>query len=81
MRCCAARCTRCCRRPAAWDTIAPPQGELAPSADGQYDSAFPNVGLIVWQAGFVLADYLIRACPWQSWAGRRVLELGCGTGG
>jgi hypothetical protein len=26
------------------------------SANGEYDSAFPNVGLVVWQAGFVLAE-------------------------
>jgi len=26
------------------------------SANGEYDSAFPNVGLVVWQAGFVLGE-------------------------
>jgi hypothetical protein len=30
------------------------------NAPADYTSAFPNVGLVVWQAGFVLADYLLR---------------------
>ncbi len=51
--------------------------------DGEYNSAFPNVGLVVWQSGFVLADCLLRlpqCTRGKSWAGLRVLELGCGTG-
>lgn len=36
----------------------PGEGAALPStATGEdYDSAFPNVGLIVWQAGFVLGE-------------------------
>ena len=53
---------------------------------GDYESAFPNVGLVLWQAGFVLAEWLIRLPPafvsrrGGGWAGVRVLELGCGVG-
>ncbi|KAI8474032.1 MAG: hypothetical protein J3K34DRAFT_156674 [Monoraphidium minutum] len=51
---------------------------------GEYVSAFPNVGLVVWQAGFVLAEWLIRAAPLgggpAAWAALNVLELGCGVG-
>ncbi len=39
-----------------------------------------NVGLIVWQSAFVLADYLLARPPFGQWAGVRVLELGAGTG-
>ncbi len=49
-------------------------------AAGDYVSAFPNVGLVVWQAGFVLAEWLIRAAPLGSWRGRTAVELGCGVG-
>jgi len=38
------------------------------------------VGLVVWQAGFVLADLLLRRPPFGSWHGAQVLDLGCGTG-
>ncbi|KAL4855505.1 Protein N-lysine methyltransferase METTL21A [Chlorella vulgaris] len=40
----------------------------------------PQVGLVVWQAGFVLADYLLRQPPYGAWHGTSVLDLGCGTG-
>lgn len=39
-----------------------------------------RVGLVVWQAGFVLADLLLRRPPFGSWHGASVLDLGCGTG-
>ncbi|KAL4420405.1 hypothetical protein ABPG75_010061 [Micractinium tetrahymenae] len=39
-----------------------------------------RVGLVVWQAGFVLADLLLRRPPFGSWHGAQVLDLGCGTG-
>lgn len=38
------------------------------------------MGLVVWQAGFVLADLLLRRPPFGSWHGTQVLDLGCGTG-
>lgn len=38
------------------------------------------MGLVVWQAGFVLADLLLRRPPFATWHGTRVLDLGCGTG-
>lgn len=39
-----------------------------------------HVGRVVWQAAFVLADYLVRVRPLGPWIGQRVLELGAGTG-
>lgn len=39
-----------------------------------------RVGLVVWQAGFVLADLLLRRPPFGSWHGASVVDLGCGTG-
>lgn len=34
-----------------------PSSSAAAAASGvKYDSAFPNVGLVVWQAGFVLGE-------------------------
>lgn len=49
---------------------------------GGYISAFPNVGLVVWQAGFVLAEWLIRTSPLghDRWPSLNILELGCGVG-
>jgi hypothetical protein len=59
----------------------PEEGCLPTTADGEYDSAFPNVGLVVWQAGFVLGEWLLRAQPLGPWRKPiRVLELGCGIG-
>lgn len=40
-----------------------------------------NVGMVVWQASFVLADYLLRVAPWgHAWHGIRCVDLGTGTG-
>jgi 2-polyprenyl-3-methyl-5-hydroxy-6-metoxy-1,4-benzoquinol methylase len=57
-----------------------------------------HVGLVLWQSGYVLADFLLLRLPAAggalgssrgggvasgssgSWAGVRVLELGCGGG-
>ena len=70
----------CCRHLQA---LAHPEESCLPkTADGEYDSAFPNVGLVVWQAGFVLGEWLLRAQPLGPWGKPlRVLELGCGIGG
>jgi len=46
----------------------------------QQDPALVNVGMVVWQSGFVLAELLLRRPPLGSWPGVRVLELGAGTG-
>lgn len=43
-------------------------------------SCFKNVGKVVWQSGFLLADYLIRMPPMREWVGVRVVDLGTGTG-
>ncbi|KAI3430750.1 hypothetical protein D9Q98_009162 [Chlorella vulgaris] len=52
-----------------------PMPASTPTAD-----ELPQVGLVVWQAGFVLADYLLRRPPYGAWHGTSVLDLGCGTG-
>ena len=39
-----------------------------------------NVGLVAWQCGFVLADYLLRQPPFETWHGVHVVELGSGVG-
>eukprot|EP00775_Hariotina_reticulata_P000205 gene205-399_t len=45
-----------------------------------------RVGLVLWQSGYVLADFLLLRLPHlhsgrlSSWAGTSVLELGCGAG-
>lgn len=38
------------------DMTHPDEAAGLSTANGDYDSAFPNVGLIVWQAGFVLGE-------------------------
>ena len=51
----------------------------------QHQPDLSNVGLVLWQSGYVLSDFLLlrsQAAPgnMSSWAGVRVLELGCGGG-
>lgn len=45
------------------------------------DSAgLAQVGLVAWQCGFLLADYLLRRPPFRQWQDVRLLDLGAGTG-
>eukprot|EP00891_Asterochloris_glomerata_P000231 jgi/Astpho2/231/Aster-x0908 len=39
-----------------------------------------NVGLVVWQSAFMLAEFLLRAPPFGQWHDVRVVDLGSGTG-
>jgi predicted nicotinamide N-methyase len=51
-----------------------------------------RVGLVLWQSGYVLSDFLLLRLPQlqagrhssssssSMWSGARVLELGCGAG-
>lgn len=39
-----------------------------------------NVGLVVWQSAFVLAELLLSAPPFGQWADVRAVDLGTGTG-
>lgn len=39
-----------------------------------------NVGLVVWQSAFVLADYLLRYPPFGQWEDVHGVDLGTGTG-
>ncbi|WIA13223.1 hypothetical protein OEZ85_006815 [Tetradesmus obliquus] len=59
----------------------------APSEQQQPDLS--RVGLVLWQSGYVLSDFLLLRLPQlqagphgcsSCWAGARVLELGCGAG-
>jgi 2-polyprenyl-3-methyl-5-hydroxy-6-metoxy-1,4-benzoquinol methylase len=76
------------------------RGVQAAAAAGQQEPQHPDlsqVGLVLWQSGFVLADFLLLRLAGAggavgsssggvadssrgSWAGVRVLELGCGGG-
>jgi predicted nicotinamide N-methyase len=57
----------------------------------QQNPDLSRVGLVLWQSGYVLSDFLLLRLPQllagrhrssssSSWAGSRVLELGCGAG-
>jgi predicted nicotinamide N-methyase len=35
---------------------------------------------VVWQGAFVLVEHLLRTLPKEHWRGKRVVELGAGTG-
>ena len=50
------------------------------SSSALRDASLENVGRVVWQSGFLLADYLIRNPPFREWPGVRVIDLGAGTG-
>jgi predicted nicotinamide N-methyase len=39
-----------------------------------------NVGYVMWQSGFVLAELLLRHPPFRAWHGVSVVDLGTGTG-
>ncbi|MEW5305946.1 MAG: hypothetical protein WDW36_008456 [Sanguina aurantia] len=43
-------------------------------------TALADVGLVVWQSGFVLAEYLLRAPPFGGWGDVTCVDLGTGTG-
>eukprot|EP00798_Chlamydomonas_sp_ICE-L_P011019 gene11019-18983_t len=58
---------------------------------GSGGSNLENVGLVVWQLGFVVSELLLKHPPWGqnwqdvrvvdlNWQGVRVVELGTGTG-
>ena len=48
--------------------------------EGRSKAPLNNVGLVVWQSAFVLADYLIAHPPFATWRDVSVIELGAGTG-
>ncbi|EIE25645.1 hypothetical protein COCSUDRAFT_64760 [Coccomyxa subellipsoidea C-169] len=39
-----------------------------------------NVGLVVWQSAFVLAEFLVSHAPMGDWRDVRTVDLGTGTG-
>ena len=48
--------------------------------EGRSRAPLNNVGLVVWQSAFVLADYLVAHPPFGTWRNVSVVELGAGTG-
>ena len=48
--------------------------------EGKAEAPLNNVGLVVWQSAFVLADYLIAHPPFRTWRGVNIVEFGAGTG-
>ena len=48
--------------------------------EGREGAPLGNVGLVVWQSAFVLADYLVACPPYGTWQGVSVIDLGTGTG-
>ena len=61
------------------------QQEQGPEAGSEEQSrqdasSLHNVGRVVWQSGFLLAEYLIRKPPFRDWSGVRVVDIGTGTG-
>ena len=48
--------------------------------EGREGAPLVNVGLVVWQSAFVLADYLVACPPYGTWQGVSVIDLGTGTG-
>ncbi|PRW21012.1 hypothetical protein C2E21_8522 [Chlorella sorokiniana] len=73
--------SRCCPYSMwTWALLALLLGIIVPAALIAAPEDLSRVGLVVWQAGFVLADLLLRRPPFGSWHGATVLDLGCGTG-
>jgi hypothetical protein len=54
-----------------------PEGQ---PGSGQPKEALQNVGLVVWQSAFVLAELLVSHPPFGTWQDVRVVDLGTGTG-
>lgn len=50
------------------------------SREGKPGEALDNVGLVVWQSAFVLAELLISHPPLGPWHDVSVVDLGTGTG-
>lgn len=53
------------------------QGHVAEADVGQDLS---HVGLVVWQAAFVLSEFLLQRPPFGGWANVRCVDIGTGTG-
>jgi hypothetical protein len=48
--------------------------------EGRAEAPLSNVGLVVWQSAFVLADYLVAHPPFGMWRNVSAIDLGAGTG-
>lgn len=56
------------------------RGCKASSGSGQDSEHLEQVGLVVWQSAFVLAEYLLRNPPFGQWQDVHAVDLGAGTG-
>lgn len=60
------------------------RADARPGQSGSHESrageALDNVGLVVWQSAFVLAELLMSHPPLGPWHDVRVVDLGTGTG-
>ena len=52
----------------------------ADGSTGESKEALENVGLVVWQSAFVLAEFLMAHSPMGAWDDVRAVDLGTGTG-
>lgn len=52
----------------------------ADGSTGESKEALENVGLVVWQSAFVLAEFLMAHSPMGAWHDVRAVDLGTGTG-
>eukprot|EP00884_Botryococcus_braunii_P005559 jgi/Botrbrau1/15003/Bobra.0018s0102.1 len=50
--------------------------EADPGGRPEADDGLDNVGLVVWQSAFVLAEYLLRHPPFAQWDDVTVVGLG-----
>lgn len=50
------------------------------SRGGSSEENLENVGLVVWQSAFVLAEFLMAHPPLGAWHDVRAVDLGTGTG-
>ena len=50
------------------------------AGSGQDSEHLEQVGLVVWQSAFVLAEYLLRNPPFGQWQDVHAVDLGAGTG-
>lgn len=49
-------------------------------SEGSSKESLDNVGLVVWQSAFVLAEFLISHPPFGGWHDVHAVDLGTGTG-
>lgn len=59
-------------------TAAAGKSSVETAGVGMAGTALADVGLVVWQSGFVLAEYLLRTPPFGGWGDVSCVDLGTG---